>query len=525
MSNPDRSRSDSAIGGEPPSAAVPGNLWTEIEPPELGGIRDAPSVSIVVEELDGEPAADLDLTLAGLERQTYPANLIETRLPGVDYGGRELVGEVLIFLAAGAVPGPTMVEGHVRWHLEVSDAVTAGPMRPLDSTGLGASRVREAAAAGELAIVSDSRPGSGPEPLGMLEDLTRGLTEYGHGLYRAGALGNIGMRRSTHTAIGGEAAGPGGHVRRLDRAQRLACYGALFVPDPAAVCWAACAGTLAAVAGLDPEAKGDPDAPTAGIEAAGLIPAPPFRRLPSPRRHRRPAMVVNLDAAGATADELSSAAETIVDGRCGDLELRIQLAAEHPERAEIETLVASDDRIVFGPRSTESFCASPVQVTMPGVVMPDRRTLGDLCELVLAEGVGAIRVTVPGVPPVEAMVHAYASGALARSRRVAASTGEPLDQVLIRLFGERWMSGVEVSLRPHGVDEAEITEHGLLAPATDLDEERTKHLRYRRLANELAARTAIQDRRLVKERLRVRAARSRAARVETLADEASQQRS
>jgi hypothetical protein len=523
MSSPDRSRSDSAIGGEPRPAAVPGNLWTEIEPPELGRLPSAPQVSVVVEALDGASAADLELTLAGLEHQSYPTDLIETLSPGADDGEREPAGEVLIFVTAGAVPGPSMVEAHVRWHLAVADAVTAGPMRPLDPTGLEAGRVHEAAAAGEVATVFDSRPGEGPEPLGLLEDLTRGLTEFDQGLYRAAALGNVGMRRATHAAIGGESAEPGGHLRRLDRAQRLACFGAVFVPEPAAVCWAAHAGTLAAAVRLDPD---DPDSASAPIGAAALIPAPPFRRLPSPRRFRRPAMIVNLDAAGATADELSDAIETIVDGRCGDLELRIQLTSEHPEHAAIEAAVAADERVALAGRSTESFCASPVQVTMPGVVMPDRRTLGDLCELVISERVGAIRVTVPGVHPDEAMVHAYASGPLARARRVATITGEPLDQALIRLFGERWMSGVEVSLRPHGVDEAEITEHGLLAPATDLDEERTKHLRYRRLSGDLATRAATQDKRLVKERLRVRAARIRADRVEALlADEASQERS
>jgi hypothetical protein len=525
MSSPDRSRSDPAIGGEPRPAGVPGNLWTAIEPPELGRLPSAPPVSVVVEALDGASAADLELTLAGLEHQSYPTDLIEPLSPGADDGERVPAGEVLIFVTAGAVPGPSMVEAHVRWHLAVADAVTAGPMRPLDPTGLAAGRVHEAAAAGEVATVFDSRPGEGPEPLGLLEDLTRGLTEFDQGLYRAAALGNVGMRHATYAAIGGESAEPGGHLRRLDRAQRLACFGAVFVPEPAAVCWAAHAATLAAVARLDPHARTDPHSARAPIGAAALIPAPPFRRLASPRRFRRPAMIVNLDAAGATAGELCAAIETIVDGRCGDLELRVQLASEHPERAAIEAAVAADERIVLGGRSTESFCASPVQVMMPGVVMPDRRTLGDLCELVISERVGAIRVTVPGVHPDEAMVYAYASGPLARARRVATITGEPLDQALIRLFGERWMSGVEVSLRPHGVDEAEITEHGLLAPATDLDEERTKHLRYRRLAHELATRAAIQDKRVVKERLRVRAARTRADRVEALADEASQERS
>jgi hypothetical protein len=525
MSSRDRSRNDSATGAEPPPAAVPGNLWTEIEPPEPGRLSSPPPVSVVVEALDGERAADLDLTLAGLERQTYPANLTETRVPGVDYGERKPMGEVLIFITAGAVPDPSMIEAHVRWHLAVADAVTVGPMRPLDPEGLDPAHVRDAAASGQLATALDARPGEGPEPLSLIDDLTRGLTEFDLGLYRAAALGNVGMRRATFAAVGGESAEPGGHLRRLDRALRLACFGAVFVPEPAAVCWSAHADTLVAVARLDPTAPTDSGSASAPVGATALIPAMPFRRLPSPRRFRRPAMVVNLDAAGATADELDHAMETIVDGRCGDLELRIQVASDHPERSAIEAVVAADERIVLGERSTESFCASPVQVTMPGVVMPDRRTLGDLCELVINERVGVIRVTVPGVPPAEAMVHAYASGPLARASRVSRSTGEPLDQILIRLFGERWISGVEVSLRPHGVDEAEITEHGLLAAATDLDEERTKHLRYRRLANELTTRAAIQDKRVVKERLRVRAARIRAERAEALADEATQQRS
>jgi len=515
--------SEHAAGGDPGAAPVPGNRWTELSPPPIGERGEAPAVSIVLDEAVGAAGADATLTLSALAAQTYPAAAIETLTLEATAAGSAAAGDVVIFLAAGAVPAPTFVEAHVRWHLAVADAVSAGPVRPLDATGLDARRVGDAAAAGELEALCEARRGAGDEPLGLLRDLTRDLTEAGQGLYLAAALGNVGLRRTTLEAIGG-AGSEHGALGRLDRAHRLACFGAVFVPEPAAACWSARAGELAVAVGLGAE-PGEPSPAGAPAEAMTLIPAAPFRGVASPRRFNRPALVVDLDAAGAKAAELADAIAAMVGGGCGDFELRVQVGDGHPEQAAIEELVAAEERAAIAPRSTESFCASPVQVAMPGVVMPDRRTLGDLHELVAAERVGVVRVTVPGFAPHQAMVNAYASGPLARARRVAATTGEPVDDALMRLFGERWMSGVEVSLRPHGVAEAEVSEHGMLAAATDVADERAKHLRYLKRADELAARAASQGRRLVAERLRVHAARLRADELESRAAAAERRRS
>jgi hypothetical protein len=82
------------------------------------------------------------------------------------------------------------------------------------------------------------------------------------------------------------------------------------------------------------------------------------------------------------------------------------------------------------------------------------------------------------------------------------------------LFGERWVSGVEVSIRRRGTAEPQVTEHGPLAAATDLDHERTQHLRHQGRADTLQSRADRFAQRAVRERLRAREERLRAERLE-----------
>jgi cellulose synthase/poly-beta-1,6-N-acetylglucosamine synthase-like glycosyltransferase len=52
-----------------------GNDWSAIEVPELGAWRPVRPVSVVIPAYDCQPA--LDLVLAALARQTYPADLLD----------------------------------------------------------------------------------------------------------------------------------------------------------------------------------------------------------------------------------------------------------------------------------------------------------------------------------------------------------------------------------------------------------------------------------------------------------------
>jgi hypothetical protein len=154
-------------------------------------------------------------------------------------------------------------------------------------------------------------------------------------------------------------------------------------------------------------------------------------------------------------------------------------------------------------------------VTLPALASLDARTLGDLHELALGEDVGALHVTVPGAAPQDAMIEVVATAAWRRAERLSSATGEPPEQIIGRLFGERWVSGVEVSTRRHGVDEPQVTEHGPLAAATDLGHERNAHLRFRERATDLEERAATLAQRTLVERLHARAERQAAERVES----------
>ncbi len=154
-------------------------------------------------------------------------------------------------------------------------------------------------------------------------------------------------------------------------------------------------------------------------------------------------------------------------------------------------------------------------------------------------------MTVPGEVPRNAMVEVAATGPLARARRLSAylraheppePAAEPVVEMptvpgngnggappvdptdpavlLGALFGERWVSGVEVSVRRRGAAEPQVTEHGPLAAATDLDHERTQHLRHQGRADTLQSRADRFAERAVRERIRAREERLRAERIE-----------
>nr|MDQ3572744.1 hypothetical protein [Actinomycetota bacterium] len=199
-------------------------------------------------------------------------------------------------------------------------------------------------------------------------------------------------------------------------------------------------------------------------------------------------------------------------GRLGDLEIRVQGEGLDPA---VVAAIDADPRAQAAPSSlADGRCQAPIQITVPPLAALDPRTLADLHELAFAEPAGALHVTVPGATPQEAMIEVVATGALRRADRLAAASGEEPAAIIGRLYGERWVSGVEVSTRRHGVEEPQVTEHGPLAAATDLDLERKNHLRFRDRANDTAERAASLERRTLAERLRAREIRREAERIE-----------
>lgn len=461
----------------PGPAAVPQRLWRDIDVAPLDEFKGEASVSVLLDGDAGGSAA----TAEALARQTYPAELVDV----IELGsGREPEGEIVILLAAGDEPEPDFIAAHARWHHAATDVVTFG--------SLGAGENEE-------------------EPLSLVVDLTRDFTDLAAGHHLAAAEGSVGMRRDLYAVAGGAGTAPL-DVWRLDLAQRLHCAGAVFAGERAAHARGRPRGLARAVASAAAEGE------TLELQfpgAAALLGLPPWRVPASARRHRRAAVVVNVGVDGATPDEALTTVAGVLDGRLGDLELRVQAPEGSPAHAALAAAVEADPRASLAPSSLEGACEVPVQVKLPALAALDPRTLADLHELALGEGVGALHVTVPGAAPQDAMIEVFSTAAWRRSKRLAEAGGEAPEEVLGRLFGERWVSGVEVSTRRHGIDEPQVTEHGPLAAATDLDHERRAHLRFRERAEDMAERAATLDQRALSARLRARAERRAAQRVES----------
>lgn len=462
----------------PEPASVAADHWRDIEVPQLGAWAPQERVTVLI---DGD-AGQSGPTVAALREQSYPAELIDVVEPEAS---REPSAGVVILVAAGAVPAREFVEAHARWHHAVADAVSFGPLEPGD-------------------------PGT-PEPLGLVIDLTRDLTDPAGGYHLAAAEGSVAMRAELLREAGGPGDAPGA-VGRLDLAHRLLSAGAVFAAEPEARARGEAPGLAAAVARACEAGRSlELELPA----AAALVALPPFRDAASPRRHTRAALAVNVWVGEAITDEAVATITGALGGYMGDIELRVQVPDGHPGRERIAATVGADARASLGPSTLDEPCEAPFQATVPAAAMLDPRTVADLHELALGEDVGALHVTVPGARPQDAMIEVVSTAAWRRSQRLARATGEPTVEIMGRLYGERWVSGVEVSTRRHGIEEPQVTEHGPLAKATDLGHERNAHLRFRERAEDMAGRAAALGERTLVERLRARAERQAAERVES----------
>lgn len=531
----------------PPPARVTGNRWTAIEVDEPGALEPVASVSVVV--LGDDPDRRLPLTLAALASQTYPASLTDVVLPSAHAGGddaslREAAGDlivtfaeadggslsepaaaargdVLLFLPAGALPDRGLVKAHARWHHAVADAVSVGTSHGVDAGSLEVADVPRAQREGALdALLAPSLPpGRGDEEvLEKYLERTRELTERRPDLFRVAARGSVAMRAETYrAAVGAEPTHALDQaMARLDLAYRLDCLGCVFVAERAARSFDHYPDTGPALRGAVDDLLEDQPVETARPDprVADLIPAAGFRSRDSSRMHTRPAMVVNVAVGDEGAEEVLETVDGVLRGHFQDLELRLVGADEHPDRELIEQACASDPRIAIGPPSLAGRSLAAYQVSLPAVAVPDERTFEDIHELMTEEGMGALHVTVPGELPRLAMVEAVATGPLARAERVAAVDGEDVEIVLGRLFGERWVSGVEVSIRRRGAPEPQVTEHGPLSRATDLDHERAQRLRHSSRAATNQGKADRYAERAERDRLRARAERRRADAIE-----------
>ncbi|MFF3443445.1 glycosyltransferase family 2 protein [Streptosporangium sp. NPDC002721] len=236
------------------TARIAGNDYRSLTPPALGSLTPSLRVSVVVPAYGDQEK--LDLTLAGLAAQTYPAALTEVivvdngsnpplRLPALRPSDTRLLlcpvpgraharnaglaaatGDVVHWLDSDVVLDRRSVEAHMRWHHAAPYLVVTGYLR-FTPAALPAPEV--VAAADDLAKLFEPA-----EPHAWLVDLverTDGLTANPH---RAFSL-HVGGATSVNAALFA-AAGPMDTDLILgqdtEMGYRLAQAGAVFVPEP-----------------------------------------------------------------------------------------------------------------------------------------------------------------------------------------------------------------------------------------------------------------------------------------------------
>ena len=260
----------------PPPADVRGNDWRSLGVAPLDVFEPLLPVTVVVPYYEAPDA--LALTLAGLERQTYPKDLFEVIVvddgsdPPLDLASLELAaldgtgpgqlslrvvhqedlgfglararnngagaaeGDVLVFLDCDMVPEAEWLAAHARWHHAASDLLTLGFRHHVDVDGIGAADVRDRP--GSLAEVFSGRPIQRPEWIERRMELTDDLASDADDVFRVVTGGNFAVSKEFFGTAGcfDESFTQWGS-EDIEFGWRAYALGAVLVPERSALCW------------------------------------------------------------------------------------------------------------------------------------------------------------------------------------------------------------------------------------------------------------------------------------------------
>jgi glycosyltransferase involved in cell wall biosynthesis len=496
------------------------NDWSRLSPPDLAGWQPTRTVSVIIPAYNCQ--ANLELTLASLRQQTYPADLLEVvvvddgsqqplvlpelrpantrlvRVPELNRGwGRanalhtgaeQATGEILHWLDSDMVVFPEHVAAQARWHHVAYDVVTLGYKRIVTEPGdtLTPTEVIRRAQDGTLGEAFP--PGShGPHDyVEAIIDKTDQLRGGDHLNFRAHVGATAALRRDFYFETGGLA-------RDLHLGEdtefgfRLTQAGAVFVPEPAARSWHL-----------------GPTSMMGGGEAlrrfnhpflADAMPQPRWLRVGAHRVRAIPLVTAVVPVEGsfelvrACVDRLLASDEhdlrvvlvgpfdALTDGRrsiLGDPSLDLRL---------IEATYRSDARVEFATQAPETVYPSPYRLDVPARVGVGLTTVRRLVAEADARKAGLVTVTLrsssssnspvanpsvanPSVanPSVGGLTVAlWRTAAVSRAMRVA-QAGESLADTVTQVYGTRTVSPADVDL----TELFDVPGPGLASPAPRL---------------------------------------------------------
>ena len=441
------------------------NDYTALHPLSAPDRRPSLSVSVVIPAYGSQEK--LDLTLAALAAQTYPAELLEVvvvddnspeplRLPevrpehtrlitttpdswgsahAVNTGVAHAEGRVVLRLDSDMVAWSDHVEAQLRWHHEADYLAVLGHKRFVEWTPgrLSPEQVYEKVGCGEgraLFEIESSRP----HWVERVIDDTDGLTVHHPSNYRVfvGATGSF--HRDFFKAVGGLDT-----TLRLgsdtEFAYRLAQAGAVFVPELTSSAW-----HLGFPQMQEKETEGrNQRLPF----IAQRVPLHGMRRSAPTRAWRVPHVDLVVDIDGAGVDAVDSTVAPVLAGKDGDVRITLVtgqapprhdreaiLSGEGAQLRLIEEMYAGEPRVRVLPERPGPDPAVPYRLLLPRPVNLRPDSLTGLLGTAVREDAGLVLAELPegGFARLER------TAAFARARHLA-DDEDDLDRVVAGIWG------------------------------------------------------------------------------------------
>ncbi|MCE2528769.1 MAG: glycosyltransferase [Acidimicrobiia bacterium] len=390
-----------------PPADVNTNNWRSLDfgMPALRKFIPTMPTSVVITH--SEASERLDLTLAALERQTYPPGLFEvvvvtdTDVPSAasagslqvrvvphpstcdgpacahNAGARAASHPILVFLDSGMIPEADWLAAHARWHHEACDVLTLGFEARVDVGGIGAAAVRNRR--GRLRTLFRDRPHTQPERIEFHMVRTNQLTSVADDLFRVASSNNVGIGSEFFGLVGGfDESFTERRIMNLQFGFRAYTLGGLFVPVRQAFCW-----------------RHDQMSETTGSEhlrseiesrkASHLIAHAQFRRGRSGHSFAIPLYVVTVDPGMREPDAILSTVQKLLDNSVRDMVVWVGDRPDDPGCGRLRQLLEPHPRVFFGPldEASDGFPSASFHLRVPAgarcdpdMVLELRRQLG-----------------------------------------------------------------------------------------------------------------------------------------------------
>lgn len=453
------------------------NDWSALTPPATGCWAPELSVSVVIPARGGQDR--LDLALASLSVQTYPAHLLDVvvvddhsspplRLPeqrpercrvvaapdggwgagyARAYGAHTSTGDILLWMDADMIACPEFVEAQARWHHTHAECVTLGRIRFTDTEPQGPVDVLSAARSGNLHRKLDT--GGRHGWVEHLLDQTDHLRDADHLGFHAHVGAAAAVRRTLYEAAGGV-------DPDLDLGQdtefgyRLWQAGAVLVPERTATAWHVGAASTARTRLPSERFRTE--------VLAELMPHPhAYRERVSEPRRRTPLVhaVVDVDGAPyhlvrACVDRLLASTETdlavtlVADWECAEAAPG-GIDGPHLDLRLVQANYLREPRLSFSSSVPKTGFPSPFLLQLPVAWGLGEVALSRLLASTERARAGLTELFLAASPTRDAGVRLWRTRALARAMRVCGED-EDLADVVAELHGRYRIHGGEDTL-------------------------------------------------------------------------------